>query len=128
MIAPVLAYVAVTVGSTLSAGTTTALWICFGLSAGGAVVGVSLYALGRVRPPTPAFEHWLAGEGPAWDSPPLLAAVRAPSTEARPAERAKVDVRHRRLLGALGAVCQPPPISQSPVPDGVSASQTGHPS
>ena len=80
MIAPILLRVALTFGSSLSSGTTIALWICFGISAGGAVAGVGLYALGRVRPPTPAFEGWLAGEGPAWDSPPLLAAVRRPST------------------------------------------------
>ena len=81
MIAPVMLHFALTVGGSLSAGTTTALWICFGLSAGGALVGIGLYALGRVRPPTPAFDSWLAGKGPAWDSPPLLAAIR----EATPA-------------------------------------------
>ena len=50
--------------------------LCFGISAGGTLFGICLYALGRVRPPTPAFSSWPVGEGPAWDSPPLLAAVR----------------------------------------------------
>jgi hypothetical protein len=49
LIAPVLLHVAVTVGSSLSTGTTIALWIAFGLSVGGALTGVGLYALGRVR-------------------------------------------------------------------------------
>jgi MFS family permease len=129
MIAPVLSYIAVTVGSSLSAGTTTALWICFGISAGGAVVGVSLYAFGRVHPPTPAFERWLAGDGPAWDSPRLLAAVRRPSPKVEPTRRAADDdIRDRRLLRALRATCGPPPDSQSPAPEAVGAGPTGQPS
>jgi hypothetical protein len=87
MVAPVLLHFALTVGGSLSAGTTTALWICFGLSAGGALVGIGLYALGRVRPPTPAFDSWLAGKGPAWDSPPLVAAIREATPEAGVPER-----------------------------------------
>jgi MFS family permease len=76
MIAPIMLHFALTVGSSASTGTTTALWICFGISAGGALTAVSLYALGRVRPTTPRFERWLAGESTGWDSPPLLAAIR----------------------------------------------------
>jgi MFS family permease len=80
MIAPVVLHFALTVGGSLSSGTTTALWLCFGLSAGGALLGIGLYALGRARPPKPAFDSWLAGKGPAWDSPPLLAAIREATT------------------------------------------------
>ena len=87
MIAPVMLHFALTVGGNLSAGTTTALWICFGLSAGGALLGIGLYALGRVRPPTPAFDSWLAGKEPAWESPPLLAAIREATPEAGATER-----------------------------------------
>jgi MFS family permease len=76
MIAPILVHFALTVGH-VDTGTQTALWICFGLAVGGAVVGISLYALGGVRtPPAPALERWQGGEEPAWYSPPLLAAVR----------------------------------------------------
>jgi hypothetical protein len=127
MIAPILLHVAVTVGSSLNAGTITALWICFGLSVGGALIGVFLYALGGVRPPKPAFERWLAGEGTAWESPPLLARFRRPSTVAAPGERpADEDARNRRLLRALSATCRPP-AQQAPVPDAVGAARTGQP-
>jgi len=44
-----------------------------------------------VRPPTPAFESWLAGEGPAWDSPPLLAAIREGPAEAEARGRLTPD-------------------------------------
>jgi MFS family permease len=75
-IAPVLLHLAATVGSDPSAGTTAGLWICFGLSAGGALVGISLNALGGVRPPTLAPERWLGGREPGWYSPPPLARIR----------------------------------------------------
>ncbi len=73
MIAPVLLYIAATVGSDTDSGTRTALWICFGLSVTGAMLGIGLYVLGGVRPPTPSVEGWMSGQRPGWDSPPLLA-------------------------------------------------------
>jgi hypothetical protein len=91
MIAPIVLHFALTVGGSLSSGITTALWICFGVAVGGALLGIGLYALGRVRPPTPAFESWLAGEGPAWDSPPLLAAIREAPAEAEAPGRLTPD-------------------------------------
>lgn len=76
MIAPVLLHVAATVGGNADSGTRTALWVCFGLSVAGAVVGTALYALGGVRhPPSPSVEAWMGGERPGWDSPPLLARI-----------------------------------------------------
>jgi MFS family permease len=83
MVAPILVHVARTVGHSAAAGIRTALWVCFGLSAGGALLAISLYALGGVRPPTPVLERWFAGEEPAWESPRLLAAVRRSSTRRR---------------------------------------------
>jgi hypothetical protein len=78
MVAPILLRVARTAGPNPVAGTRTALWICFGLSAAGAVIAVCLYVLaGARRPPKPALERWREGAEPGWDSPPLLAAVRA---------------------------------------------------
>jgi MFS family permease len=76
MIAPVFAHFAATVGGNLKSGTGIALWVGFGLAVGGAMVGVLLYALGGARPQTPDLERFLAGEAPAWYSPPLLAGVR----------------------------------------------------
>ena len=75
-VAPVLAHVAATVGGSRAAGTQTALWICFGIASGGTLFAVSLYALGRVRPPAPALDVWMSGEAPAWYSPPLLDRIR----------------------------------------------------
>ena len=76
MIAPLMLHFAFTVGGSLSSGTTIALWICFGISTGGALVGVGLYALGRVTPPAPSLERWFGGREPGWYSPPLLAGIR----------------------------------------------------
>ena len=67
---------ATTVGGSPTAGTRTALWICFGIASAGTLFAVSLYALGGVRPPAPALETWQSGEAPAWYSPPLLARIR----------------------------------------------------
>lgn len=76
MIAPIFVYFAATVGSSTVVGTQIALWIGFGLAVGGALVGVVLYALGGARPQTPDIERFLAGECPAWESPPLLTRLR----------------------------------------------------
>ena len=103
MIAPVVLHLALTVGGSLSSGTTAALWICFGISAGGALLGIGLYALGRVRPPTPAFDSWLAGQGLAWDSPPLLAAVREATAGAQAPQRLTlVPTAHDDLAPVAG--------------------------
>ena len=85
MIAPIFAHFAATVGGSLDAGTGTALWIGFGIAVAGAVIGVAIYALGGARPQTPDIERFVAGECPAWYSPPLLARVRSGLTAAHPA-------------------------------------------
>ena len=74
MVAPIFVYFAANVGSNPDAGTGIALWIGLGLAVVGAVIGVALYALGGARPQTPDLDRFLAGESPAWYSPPLLAA------------------------------------------------------
>jgi MFS family permease len=76
MIAPIFAHLAVTVGGSLEAGTGIALWIGLGLALGGAALGVAIYALGGARPQAADLERFVAGESPAWYSPPLLARVR----------------------------------------------------
>ena len=76
LIAPILLHFATTLAGLPTAAMGTALWICFALAASGALVGVVLYLLGGVRPPAPSVERWMGGQEPAWESPPLLAAVR----------------------------------------------------
>jgi len=85
MIAPVFAHFAVTVGGDVRTGTGIALWIGLGLAIAGAVVPVLIYLLGGARPETPQLERFLGGEGPAWNSPSLLAA-RSHAARLRPAE------------------------------------------
>jgi MFS family permease len=75
MITPILLYVATAVGSSPADGIRISLWVCLGISAGGTLLAISLYALGGVRPPAPALQRWFGGEA-AWNSPPLLAMVR----------------------------------------------------
>lgn len=83
MIAPILLYVAATVGKNPAAGVQMTLWVCFGLAAGGTLLAIALYTLGGVRPPSPALQRWFSGE-PAWDSPPLLDAIRRDSAKRAP--------------------------------------------
>jgi nucleotide-binding universal stress UspA family protein/MFS family permease len=105
LIAPILLHFAVTLTGRASPAMSTALWICFGLSVGGAVVGVLLYLLGRVRPSAPALERWMGGEEPAWESPPLLAALRpgaALPTLARTAAVAALSSGGRLVTASAG--------------------------
>src|SRR6185437_3285107 len=62
VVAPVLLHFAVTVTGLPTPAMSTALWICFGLAAGGALAGVLLYLLGGVRPPAPALAQLLHRE------------------------------------------------------------------
>jgi hypothetical protein len=52
----------------------------------GALVAVLLYILGRARPQAADIERFMTGKGPAWYSPPLLAALRTPLAAPAPAE------------------------------------------
>jgi MFS family permease len=76
MVAPVFAHFAVTVGGNPITGTSIVLWIGLGIAVSGALAAVGLYALGGARPRTPDLARFMDGDGPAWYSPPLLAAVR----------------------------------------------------
>jgi MFS family permease len=77
MVAPVFAHVAATVGGNPTTGTGIVLWIGLVIAISGAVAAVLLYALGGARPQTPNLKRFMDGEGAAWYSPPLLAAVRS---------------------------------------------------
>jgi MFS family permease len=85
MIAPVFAHFAVTVGGDVRTGTGIALWIGLGLAIAGAVVPVLIYVLGGARPERPQLDRFMDGEGPAWHSPTLFAAVRKRAPRWRPA-------------------------------------------
>jgi MFS family permease len=86
MIAPVFAHFAVTVGGNPRTGTGIALWIGLGLAIAGIVVPVLFYLLGGARPEAAQVDRFLDGEGPAWRSPPLLAAARKRARRLRLAE------------------------------------------
>ncbi len=76
MIVPILLHFATTLTGLPTRAMSAALWVCFGLAAGGAVAAVLLYLLGGARPSAPSLAQFLGGEEPGWQSPPLLAAVR----------------------------------------------------
>jgi MFS family permease len=76
MIAPIFAHFALNVSGGLNEGVGIVLWIGFALALLGGVVPVVLYWLGGARPETPDIEGFLAGEGAAYYSPPLLARLR----------------------------------------------------
>jgi MFS family permease len=77
MVAPVFAHVAATVGGNPTTGTEIVLWIGLAIAISGGAAAVLLYALGGARPQTPNLKRFMDGEGAAWYSPPLLAAVRS---------------------------------------------------
>jgi len=108
MIVPILLHFATTLTGQATPQLSTALWICFGLSVGAAVVGIGLYLLGRVRPPAPALERWMGGQEPAWDSPPLLAALRRRAAAAYAARPALAAAGGGAGAGAGPAVAVPP--------------------
>jgi MFS family permease len=85
MIAPVFAHFAATVGTGQFGGTGIALWIGAGLAIIGATVAVLLYVLGGARPAAADIDRFLAGEGPGFESPPLLARLRGHARAGVPA-------------------------------------------
>lgn len=76
MIAPVLLHAATIIDGNFVSGAHIVLWICFGISVVGAVVGALLYVLGGVRPPVPRLAEWASGAEPAWYTPPMFARLR----------------------------------------------------
>jgi nucleotide-binding universal stress UspA family protein/MFS family permease len=85
MVVPILLHFATTLSGLATPALSTALWICFGVAVGGAVVFALLYILGGVRPAAPALQKWMGGQEPAWYSPPLLAVLRQRAVGPAPA-------------------------------------------
>jgi MFS family permease len=77
MVAPIVLHIAMSVGSSPSAGIGTAAWVCFAIAAGGGLFAIVLFVGGRARLQRPDVETWDSGEEPAWYSPPLLAGWRS---------------------------------------------------
>jgi MFS family permease/nucleotide-binding universal stress UspA family protein len=121
LVTPILLHFAVTLTGLPSPAFNTAMWVCFGLAAGGAVAAVLLYVLGRVRPMAAAIETWMGGMEPAWESPPLLASLRpgAPlPTLARTAAAAALASSSRLVTGSASLPhrhAAPEPESVGPV-------------
>ena len=63
------------------------LWTCFGLVVLGILVAGAVALLGGFRFPALDLEHFLAGQGPGWESPPLLARLRPIALGCLPADR-----------------------------------------
>ncbi len=76
LIAPIFAHFAVNASGGLDSGVGIALWVGFALAILGGVIPVLIYLGSGARPKTPDLEGFLAGEGPAYPSPPLLARLR----------------------------------------------------
>ena len=115
LIAPILLHFAVTLTGLPAPAMSTALWICFALSAGGAVVGVLLYLLGGVRPAAPALTTWMEGHEPAWESPPLLATLRpgaALPTLARAAAAAALSGGQQLVTSSAGHAVRRPAVRE----------------
>ncbi|MBN9622186.1 MAG: MFS transporter, partial [Actinobacteria bacterium] len=85
MIAPIFAHFAVNYSGGLDEGVSIALWIGFVLAILGGAIPVLLYVFGGARTEAPDLEGFLAGEGAAYYSPPLLARLRNLPGRGRPA-------------------------------------------
>lgn len=91
LVAPILLHLATTIGTSPTAGIPAGLWVCVGLAAGGGLVAATVLALGRARLQAPDLERWEAGEEPAWESPPVAAAIRHEPAARMPARRTSTD-------------------------------------
>jgi MFS family permease len=73
---PILLHLAMTTGAKPQDGLRTATWVTLGIAAVGAVLVLTIWVLGRARLQRPDVEGWLAGDGPAIESPALGATLR----------------------------------------------------
>ena len=78
LVGPVLLHVAMT-AATVAGGLRLADVIVVVLVGAVGVLVVALLLLGGARPHPPDLERWLAGQEPAYDSPPVLSRVRRSS-------------------------------------------------
>jgi MFS family permease len=74
---PILLHIAMTTGGTPEVGLRNATWVAFAIAGGGALLVALIWVAGRARLQEPDVEGWLDGQGPAIESPPLGATLRA---------------------------------------------------
>jgi hypothetical protein len=73
---PIVVYLAGILAPTPTAGTRDAVWICFGVCGAGVLAAILVYLAGGTRLQRPDLERWQEEGEPAWESPPLFAAIR----------------------------------------------------
>jgi MFS family permease len=76
LFAPILSFLAGVLGTGQASGTGDAVEICLAIAAVGFVGGCALYLSGRPRLETPDLQRWHGGAEPAWQSPPLVSALK----------------------------------------------------
>ena len=75
LVAPVLVFLAGTLGTSRAPATGDAVWICFAIATIGLAGATALYLSGRPRLEPPDLERWRGRDEPAWSTPPLLGAL-----------------------------------------------------
>jgi hypothetical protein len=73
--APILVFLAGTLGAGRMSGTKDAVWICVAIATVGLAGASALYLSGRPRLETPDLQRWQGLGEPAWESPPMLSAL-----------------------------------------------------
>jgi MFS family permease len=86
--APILLFLAGTLGAGPTSGARDAVWICLAIAAIGLAGGSVLYLTGRPRLEAPDLERWQSRGEPAWECPPLFNALRRRDSERAHRERA----------------------------------------
>lgn len=104
-VGPILVHLATTTGGSPATGTRTALWICMGMAAGGAVLAVYLFVLARAKPHHPQIERWIGGLEPAFNSPALAAALRGLETD--PPKDSEYPGHEERAIRAVASAGTP---------------------
>lgn len=88
---PVVLYLSGILATAAASGISDAVWICFGLCVTGLLVALFVFAAGGARLQRPDLYRWQEEGDPAWDSPPLLAAIRVSNGTRREAARQTQD-------------------------------------
>jgi MFS family permease len=84
---PVVLYLAGILATAAAAGTSDAVWICFGVCVAGLGAALLVFVAGGARLQQPDLYRWQEEGDPAWDSPPLFAAIRVSRGARREAAR-----------------------------------------